>query len=307
MKKREEGMTYTKEQLEYLIQEEIRSRYNDIISVSGLFVQMAGNDLIGGILLSQIHYWYRASKKTGESKVSILKLDRETGEYHTWIAKTIEEWADQCFMSPYQVRSRLRKLENAGIIRTQVNRFNKLTYTHTRIVWEAFFDKKHEILNVRPAGNKENYVPESRNDKNLHSGNDKNLHSNGMIKTYIPLTENTNEYRTSTAQPENGNRKKSQPSTLKELNAVVSMDILKQLQEWGITPEKIHEWVDRYTTGNPEELRPYIKFTQREKRTNPAGFFLKAVREGWRIPPEKETGKRLPDIDEVLKDQEARR
>lgn len=102
----------------------------DTIDFKTIYVDMA-DDLIAGLLLSQIVYWYLPSKKGG-SKLRVFK----DGYY--WIAKARHEWWDEIRVKPRQIDRAITKLEEKGIIVSHVYRFNNAPTTHIRIDKEGF-------------------------------------------------------------------------------------------------------------------------------------------------------------------------
>ena len=113
--------------LEFLKWEQIS---RDTIDFKTIYVDMA-DDLIAGLLLSQIVYWYLPDKK-GQSKLRVFK----DGYY--WIAKTRTEWWDEIRVKARQIDRALKILEKRGIIVSHLYRFNNAPTTHIRIDKEGF-------------------------------------------------------------------------------------------------------------------------------------------------------------------------
>ena len=102
----------------------------DTIDFKTIYVDMA-DDLISGLLLSQIVYWYLPSKKGG-SKLRVFK----DGYY--WIAKARHDWWDEIRVKTRQIDRAIAILEKKGIIVSHLFRFNNAPTTHIRIVKEGF-------------------------------------------------------------------------------------------------------------------------------------------------------------------------
>src|SRR3990167_5871971 len=81
------------------------AKTRDTLDIKKTYIDMAG-DLVAGVLLSQIVYWYLPSKD-GKSKITIHKNEKE------WIAKSRHELWDECRVSPKQVDRALRELSKA--------------------------------------------------------------------------------------------------------------------------------------------------------------------------------------------------
>ena len=102
----------------------------DTIDFKTIYVDMA-DDLIAGLLLSQIVYWYLPSKKGG-SKLRVFK----DGYY--WIAKARHDWWDEIRVKTRQIDRAIAILEEKGIIVSHLYRFNNAPTTHIRIIKEGF-------------------------------------------------------------------------------------------------------------------------------------------------------------------------
>ena len=95
------------------------------------YVDIAG-DLIAGLMLSQIMYWF-SPDKSGKSKIRIHKKDGE------WIAKSRKDWYTELRISPKQCDRALDILENKkGLIKKAIHRFNGSPTLHIRPVWEQY-------------------------------------------------------------------------------------------------------------------------------------------------------------------------
>jgi hypothetical protein len=104
----------------------------DAVDFKTIYVDMAGGDLVAGLLLSQIVYWYLPSKEDGRSKLRVYK------DGHQWIAKARKGWWDEIRISPKQVDRALKILKEEGIIVTYRYMFNGAPTTHIRIDEEEF-------------------------------------------------------------------------------------------------------------------------------------------------------------------------
>lgn len=75
----------------------------DIIAVRRCYVDISG-DLVAGILLSQIIYWF-SPKSDGKNRVQVEK------EGKLWLVKRRDDWWDECRISKKQYDSAIKKLE----------------------------------------------------------------------------------------------------------------------------------------------------------------------------------------------------
>ena len=98
---------------------------SDPIIVQKVFVDVVG-DLVSGILLSQIVYWFLRSKKSGktETRADIRKWGR------LWIAKKRASWWKEIRVTEKQCRRAIKVLENKGFVTTRVAKFGGVPVTH---------------------------------------------------------------------------------------------------------------------------------------------------------------------------------
>lgn len=115
----------------------------DTIDFKKVYVDIA-DDLIAGLLLSQIIYWYLPGKD-GKSKLRVKK------EGFYWIAKQRNEWWDEVRIKTRQFDRALKILADKEIVITKIFRFNGLTTTHVRLNIPIFLrlmsGRNHENVN----------------------------------------------------------------------------------------------------------------------------------------------------------------
>lgn len=102
----------------------------DTIDLKKIYIDIA-ECLTGGVLLSQIIYWYIPGRN-GESK---LKVQHEG---HMWIAKTRDEWWEECRLSSVEFDHAVKILIKKNIIIKKIFKYNSNPTVHLRINWEAF-------------------------------------------------------------------------------------------------------------------------------------------------------------------------
>ena len=88
----------------------------DTIDVKRIYVDVAG-DLVTGVLLSQIIYWFLPDKN-GKTKLRVVRDGKE------WLIKKREDWWGECRISTFQVDRALKKLEKIEVIQTKIIRFS---------------------------------------------------------------------------------------------------------------------------------------------------------------------------------------
>lgn len=102
----------------------------DSIDFKKIYVDIAG-DLIAGLMLSQIIFWYLPDKY-GNSKMRVKK------DGYDWIAKSNSEWYDEIRITEWQAPRALNILEEKGIIEKKLYKFNGAPTIHIRLIQENF-------------------------------------------------------------------------------------------------------------------------------------------------------------------------
>lgn len=111
----------------------------DTIDFKKIYVDMAG-DLVAGLMLSQIVYWYLPSSKDGRSKLRVCK------DSYYWIAKARADWWDEIRISVSQADRALTILEDRGIIVTHIYKFSGAPTKHVRVNKDKFLGLWKEAL-----------------------------------------------------------------------------------------------------------------------------------------------------------------
>jgi hypothetical protein len=105
----------------------------DTIDFKKAYVDMAG-DLVAGLLLSQIVYWYLPDDER-ETKLRVRKGD------HLWIAKGRADWWDEVRITPKQFDRACKILVDRGLVVKANYRFNGLKMLHVRVDEEQFMEQ----------------------------------------------------------------------------------------------------------------------------------------------------------------------
>lgn len=133
--------------IEYVhsIQQFIKLKEDDknVVRFALSYADMAG-DLIAGLLLSQIVYWYMEPAKDGLSKLRVRKAG------YMWFAKQQNDWWDETRLTPKQIKRALGILKNKKLIVIEYHRFNGLRTTHLRINNDVFLKAYNDTLNNKP-------------------------------------------------------------------------------------------------------------------------------------------------------------
>lgn len=110
----------------------------DCIDVKKIYVDMA-DDLVAGILLSQIVYWNLPNKE-GKTKLRVQK------DGVLWLAKSREDWWNECRIKPRQFDTAFKKLEDQNLVEKKIFRFDGNPTLHIRILWENFLPHLQQQL-----------------------------------------------------------------------------------------------------------------------------------------------------------------
>lgn len=123
----------------------------EVIVTKKAYVDLAG-DLIAGVLLSQIAYWHKPSKKSIESGSDASKLKvtkkNDQGDIIEWLAKGREDWWEEIRISPKQFDRASKILEGKGFIDKKTFKFSGNPTVHVRIIWENFLPAYMKITGL---------------------------------------------------------------------------------------------------------------------------------------------------------------
>lgn len=91
------------------------------------YVSLLQGDVHAALMLSQIVYWYRPSKKSGGAKLRVYKK----GIW--WLAKSHRHWHEECGLSRKQVHRCINALYHHGLIEKGRFRFDGSPTVHVRL------------------------------------------------------------------------------------------------------------------------------------------------------------------------------
>lgn len=111
----------------------------DTIDFKKIYVDVA-EDLIAGLLLSQIVYWNLPNKE-GKTKLRV-KIDGEL-----WLAKGREDWFEEIRISPKQFDRASKILLEKGIIEKKIKKFDGLATIHIKLNFDVLLKLIDSVLN----------------------------------------------------------------------------------------------------------------------------------------------------------------
>ena len=230
----------------------------DTIDFKKIYVDMA-DDLIAGLALSQIVYWYLPAKD-GSSKLRVFK----DGYY--WIAKGREDWWDEIRISTRQVDRALKILEEKGLIVTHLYRFRGAPTKHVRIDTKNFLEAWKVALDFTQRGK-----------SNLHKGENP-IYTKGK-KDFDQRGKSLTETTTETTQPVGD-------VVLTEEQEV----ILDMLMTLGVLKSTAKELVEAC---NLNWVEAWVHYAKKAKGLNdPAAFVVSKLQSGEEPPRKRDEAER---------------
>jgi len=105
----------------------------DTVDFKRIYVDMA-DDLIAGLMLSQLVYWCLLPDAKGKSRLRVCR------DGHKWMAKSRSAWWGEIRLTPKQADRAIKVLVNRGLVIRKNSLFDGKRTTHLRIDWNAFRD-----------------------------------------------------------------------------------------------------------------------------------------------------------------------
>ncbi|MBD2532935.1 hypothetical protein H6G97_26500 [Nostoc flagelliforme FACHB-838] len=158
------------------------SRSRDTIEVKRCYVDVAGGDLIAGILLSQIIYWHLPDHE-GQSR---LRIERDG---YKWLAKKRDDWWKECRITPRQFDLATKLLQSKNLIKTATYKFGNSPIKHIRIDWENFLNELQAVVQSPPDAPERIKTTFTRSDQN---GNLTKCQSLNLQNGELELTKMSN-------------------------------------------------------------------------------------------------------------------
>ena len=239
----------------------------DTIDLKKTYIDIA-DDLAGGVLLSQIIYYYLPDRNGKDSKLRVVKNDK------LWIAKRREDWWNECRIKPKQVDRILKELKRKGLIETKVFKFAGTPTTHIRLIEETFMKKLNTLMRENESSSKGNNldIPE--------------MGTSTLLDEEHPLTKTTgkdNETQTTT----NNNKGADAPPTDNRKKSKVKFDYTS-LKEYQALSEEEQHLYDEYIAFRKSKHLPNTELVHNRllaKYTEYGGvkeIIENAIVNGWR-------------------------
>lgn len=207
-----------------------------------LYVDMAGGDLIAGLMLAQIDYWHSLDRN-GRTRLRVRK------DGHLWLAKARHEWWDEIRISPKQADRAIEVLVGLGLIEKKVFRFAGSPTVHIRILPDAFMAAYNQIIN-RPEENP--YAPKGENGYSPKV----EIESDQRAESLTEITPETTAETTSTDDDKaragaGGSSPGDEAAQREKLGRILSVvDDRMGLDSTGVRLSRIREMIERYGIDN---------------------------------------------------------
>lgn len=242
----------------------------DDIRIDRITLQMVG-DHAAACILTRIVYWFSPSKE-GQKRTRIVKNGK------SWIAKTDDDWYEECYVTKEQMRRIKSLLISLGVIDIQHFRFNGLKTTHYSLNIETYTKLYNQKV-------KEIYteVPKDTFRKCEKT-------PSGSVKRHRPITRE-HKQRTYTVDLEN--KDVSDPRILSLLRSCFEdlFNVPYRAMEWmhnlGLTPGRIDYLMETYSDINllagAEYLRDQYETNMSKGKPmhNIAGYFYDVMEKGY--------------------------
>ncbi len=151
----------------------------DTIDFKKIYVDLV-NDLIAGLLLSQIVYWHLPNSQ-GEPK---LRVERDG---LLWLVKSREDWWKETRITTRQYDRAIKILDSLGIVTTKLYKFNGTPVIHLHLNWDVFLTRMNALLEQAAASTADEIRVESMESRQNTASP---LDFTQSVKSILPKGEN---------------------------------------------------------------------------------------------------------------------
>lgn len=193
------------------------------------------DDLIAGMMLSQILYWFTPNE-SGQSKIRIHKEGTE------WLAKHYDDWYDEIRITVRQAKRGLGILKEKGFVIVKTMKFSGIPTIHIRPdeekINEAVQNWKNELYEKMSSETDKKDIPKSTkrtNGKvqNVLMESDKKCFSITEYTNRVNIAENTNIINKSYINPTSAN--------VENVNAIAENQNNTPFNIWDCTYEELFD------------------------------------------------------------------
>lgn len=250
----------------------------DTIDVKKVYIDAAG-DLVAGVLLSQIVFWFTPNKQ-GAEKLRVKK------EGKLWLAKGRDDWWEECRITPKQFDRAIKVLQSNGLVEKKIFKFNGDPTVHITIDEDNFLDALSSLVFYQK-GKRKFTEGEKGNLPNGKMEIDDSVNSLTEITTES-TTENNNN---STSPPDPPAEPSGPQETPPENKDVVvessSKKIKKELENKVdmLTDAGIHRKTAKMLAAKFSEERVFkaLEYCKQKANGSLAGMLRRALEEEWPV------------------------
>lgn len=236
----------------------------DTVNVKKAYVDVT-EDLIAGLLLSQIVYWHLPNKNN-ESKLRVKKKGQ------MWLAKGRSDWWEECRISEKQFDRAVKILVDKGIVEKKLFKFDGTPTVHLRLEKDKLMELINGITKENEIHQKGEMDFDERVKSNLPKGQDGNdsLVKNDFAEKVKSITETTTETTAETTTHTKEQVEKVMCVLDKKINYSESKKLLK------------------LANGDIDLIREKYEVAKAINYVNLMATMISAIRENWQMPKEQE-------------------
>lgn len=245
--------------------------HSDDIRIDRLTLEITG-DLAAAIVLTRIVYWFSPSRKDGRKRTRIIKDGKD------WIAKSDDEWWEECGVTPKQIKRVKQLLIKLGVIDIDYKMFNGMRTSHYHLNLDTYYnlylDITQKITPISPKGT----------DREFPKG------SSGQDQRDRPITRDyKQEINTKDLYMDKGSGVSARILSLVNLCFEKCFcsdhDALQWLINLGLRSDKASDIVKNHKLieirAGAEYLKRYIDTAKNMENMNVAGYFVKIMENHW--------------------------
>ena len=277
---RSDNQKYTN-QLSFLDIATIMGSWEDSIFIDRITLSITC-ELASAAVLSRLRYWFSPSKQDGQTRAKVIK------EGKLWVAKTNEDWWDECGVTEKQIRRIKVYLKNLKLVEIKVFKFNGFPVVH----WHLNIEKYVELFNKTFSKNfsdiaqrAKTILPKGQNE-NCPKGN---IHNN-RLKQY---SSSLDLEKTSDKELRQRNVQLSLINENVEDCFTCEAAVYQWLGEFGFKRKKASELIQNYSANDFAILKSAVYYLREmiessKKKNKPldslSGYFLKILEKGYYKP-----------------------
>lgn len=208
------------------------------VSLKLAYIDLADDDLIAGILLAQILYWFSPDKH-GRPRARVKKGDRY------WLAKRRTDWLGQCRITENQYDRAIQVLVKRGLVTVELHRFSGTPMPHIWVNWETLVT---ELAKIPPQAPANGNSTETKVEKPLHGlvNPDFEQKSKSITKELLSKTSSEETNNTVGSVSHLREENKDHSPTPQESTAELPIPPCSQEEKDALVKEFLAKWRERF-------------------------------------------------------------